>query len=62
MYMFVTLRIMEFVKTKPLLSSVIFTIIMVPLYIGRFLVVNLYSSFSMHLEISPEGQIYNYQF
>jgi len=35
------------VITETLLSSVIFKTIMVPLHRGRFLVVHLYSSFSM---------------
>jgi len=41
--------ITKFLITETLRSSVIFKTIMVPLHRGRFLVVHLYSSFSMDL-------------
>ena len=54
----------KFVITETLWSSIIFKTIMVSLHRGRFVVVQLCSSFPIDLRIFPEGQIFtqNYHF
>jgi len=54
---------MKFVITDTLLNSVIFKTIM-SLHTGRFVVVHMYSTFSVDLIIFPYGKIYtkNYNF